>query len=79
MKGKKHSPEQIIKKLREADAMIATRRQLMLSLDRPGDTPSGSSLRLADRRAEASCLGKRGPLDAWIMLNAPAIAEELAP
>ena len=24
MKGKKHSPEQIIKKLREADAMIAT-------------------------------------------------------
>ena len=23
MKGKKHSPEQIIKKLREADAMIA--------------------------------------------------------
>jgi transposase-like protein len=24
MKGKKHSPEQIIKKLREADAMLAT-------------------------------------------------------
>ncbi len=26
MKGKKHSPEQVIKKLREADAMIAALR-----------------------------------------------------
>ena len=28
MKGKKHSPEQIIKKLREADALISTGKTL---------------------------------------------------
>ena len=36
MKGKKHSPEQIIKKLREADAMIATGKtigQMVQSLE----------------------------------------------
>ena len=36
MKGKKHSPEQIIKKLREADAMLATGKtigQLVQSLE----------------------------------------------
>jgi len=43
MKGKKHNPEQIIKKLREADAMIATGKtigQVVQSLEISEQTSS---------------------------------------
>lgn len=44
MKGKKHKPEQIIKKLREADAMIAAVKPLVRKRVSPSNGTRRASL-----------------------------------